>query len=343
MELRKLIVLGLLLLTGILNAQTDFRPGYVIPVLGDTIFGQIDYRGDLLMSSICKFKDDEAKITAYYPNDIVAFRFVDSKCYVSRAVNNKKVFMEYLIKGKINIYYLRDDHGDHYYFDKEDVGLTEIPYKEEVKTVNYKPYLSKSTNHIGVLTYYLQDAPSLKSKIEAIKKPEHQNLVKLAEEYHNVVCDGEKCIIYKKKQPYIKVNLEGVAGVVNFANLEGYNNKFYFQSGVIAHLWMPRTNEKLYFKTGFLYSQPDLYGERVTDIKLISHIGYLAPKSYRIRPSFSIGLLTPSYSGGVTVNINKKIHLGVQSWANFISDPAVIFIPRKLYNYSLLGALYIEL
>ena len=30
----------------------------------------------------------------------------------------------------------------------------------------------------------------------------------------------EKCIIYEKKQPFLKVNLEGVAGVVKFKNID---------------------------------------------------------------------------------------------------------------------------
>ncbi len=344
MKLRNLILLGLLLSTGILNAQTDFRPGYIIKMIEDTIFGQIDYRGDLLMSSICKFKDNESKISEYYPKDIVAFRFIDSKYYVSREINNKKVFMEYLIKGKVNIYYMRDEKGDHYYLDKEGVKLTEIPYEEGIKYVEDEPRYYESKKHIGLLNYYMQDAPEFQSRIQSLKKPEHKNLIKLAEDYHNAVCEGEKCIIYEKKQPFIKVNLEGVVGIVNFENVDDINDKYYFQSGIIAHFWMPRTNEKIYFKTGFLYSQvEDTDGEKYGYIKIPTHIGYLAPKTYRIRPSVSIGLLSPSYSGGISVKINKRINLGVQSWVNFFPNDKVPWIPSQLFNYSILGNLYIEL
>ncbi len=45
MKLRRLILLGLLISNGILNAQSDFRPGYVINTIGDTIFGQIKHLG----------------------------------------------------------------------------------------------------------------------------------------------------------------------------------------------------------------------------------------------------------------------------------------------------------
>lgn len=343
MNLNKLLLLGLLLITGMLNAQTDFRPGYIVSSIGDTIYGEIDYRGDLLMSRVCKFKDKESEITEYYPNDITAFRFVDSKYYVSKEINNRKVFFEYLIKGKINIYYMRDGIGDHYYLNKEDLKLTEIPYEKEIRYVDDKRVLYESKKHIGLLYYYMKDAPEFQSRINSIKKPEHQNLIKLAKDYNNAVSEGEQSIIYEKKQPFLKVNLEGVFGVVNFKNVDDINDKYYFQSGVIVHFWMPSTNEKIYFKTGFLYSRvEDMDGEESGNLKIPTHIAYLAPKAYKIRPSFSIGLFSPSYSGGVTVRINERINIGVQSWVNFNYDK-ILWVPSQLNNYSILGNLYIEL
>lgn len=169
MKLKRLILLGLLISTGFLKAQTDFRPGYIIKTFGDTIFGQIDYRGDLLMSSLCKFKAVDNTIKEYSPNDIEAFRFIERKYYVTREIDNKKVFMEYLIKGKVNIYYMRDDKGDHYYIDKEDARLTEIPYEEGIKYIDNKEVFYESTKHIGFLTYYMQDAPELQSRIHSVK------------------------------------------------------------------------------------------------------------------------------------------------------------------------------
>ena len=191
------------------------------------------------------------KLPEYYPNDIAAFRFIDSKYYVSREINSKKVFLEYLIKGKVNIYYMRDEKGNHHYIDKEDVRLSEIPYEEGIKYVDNKGVYYESTRHIGFLKYYMKDALELQSKIQSFEKPEHQNLIKLAEEYHSAVCEGEKCIIFAKKQPFLKVNLEGVAGVVKFENADNEIDKYYFQSGIIAHFWVLRTNEKIYLKQDY--------------------------------------------------------------------------------------------
>jgi len=343
MKLSRLILVGILISTGLLNAQTDFRPGYVVETSGDTLNGEIDYRGDLLMSQICKFKDSDNTIDSYSPNDIIAFRFLRSKFYVSKEINHKKVFLEYLIKGKVNIYYMRDEKGDHYYLDKEGVKLVEIPYEEGIKYVDNKKVYFETTKHIGFLKYYMQDAPDLISRIQSVKKPEHQVLIKLAEDYHNKVCDEDKCIIYEKKHPFLKVNLEAISGIVNFENIEGLNDKYYFQIGILVHLWMPRTNEKIYFKTGLLYSEVEQSADKKNYLKIPTHIGYLAPNTYRIRPSISIGLGSPSYSGGLAIKISKRINLGIQSWVNFFPNENMFLLPDKLFNYSILGNIYIEL
>ena len=68
----KLLIVCALLTASILNAQTDFRPGYVIGFSGDTLYGEIDYRGDLLMGSLCKYKSPDGTITEYTPYDIAA-------------------------------------------------------------------------------------------------------------------------------------------------------------------------------------------------------------------------------------------------------------------------------
>jgi hypothetical protein len=184
LKIRLLILLGLLLATEILSAQTDFRPGYIIEATGDTIYGQIDYRGDLLMSRLCRFKGDDNIIKRYSPNDIIAFRFFDSKYYVTREINSNKVFMEYLIKGIVNIYYTRDENGAHYFIDKEGIKITEIPYEEGIKYVDGRKVFYESTKHIGFLSTYMKDAPELQSRIQAIKRPEYEVLIKLAEDYH---------------------------------------------------------------------------------------------------------------------------------------------------------------
>ena len=82
MKLKTLFAVTLLFSSAFLNAQTDFKPAYIIELSGDTLWGEIDYRGDLLKGHTCKFRDKTGAVTDYSPNSIFAFRFIDGKYYV---------------------------------------------------------------------------------------------------------------------------------------------------------------------------------------------------------------------------------------------------------------------
>ena len=209
----KLLLAGFLFLTSLLNAQTDYLPGYIINNSGDTILGEINYLGDLKMSKICEFRDAEKKITEYSPNDILGFRFKEGKYYVSKEVDNTKIFLEYIIKGRVNIYYMANDKGWHYYIDKQHMRLSEIFYEEDIKNIDNILYEYSSTKHYGILASYMQDDPEIQKRIQRIRIPQRKNLIKLAEEYQNDTDAGKKCIVFEKKRPLIKVSVVPFVGL----------------------------------------------------------------------------------------------------------------------------------
>jgi len=348
MKLKFLFVVALIFVVGILNAQTDFRSGYVINNTGDTIYGKIDYRGDLLMGKVCRFKNSDNIISTYSADHILAYRFIDGKYYISKEINGKFQFLEFLINGKVNIYYLRDDNGDHYFIDKDEYGLNEIFYEQEIRTIDDKDRLYQSKKHIGLLSYYMQDAPELQRKINRILKPEHQNLLKIAEDYHNVVCKDEECIIYEKTQPILKVNLEVLGGAVNYENVVGLNDKFYFQGGIIANLWMPRINEKIYFRTGLLRSAINEFrGEEVL-YKIPLQIEYIYSK-YLINPKFAFGInyykpfhQTVAFMAGLNVRLSKSINWSINYEVDFNPNTNFVLNPDSKFSDNILTGINIK-
>lgn len=297
MKLNIVIFLGLFFSTRLLVAQIDFKPGFIIKTSNDTLYGEIDYRGDLLMSKVCRFKYSDNSIKEYYPNDIQAYKFIEGKYYVSKDINGKKWFLECLIKGMLNIYYMRDNEKDHYYLDKENVKLTEIPYDEGIKYIGYKQVHYKTTKHIGLLNYYTQDAPDFQSKIQSIKTPRHGNLIKLAEEYHNAVCKDEKCIIYEKVLPPITLELIIDLGLIsrNYRSKEDIyaeyirdNRNFYREIGL--SFGMPRVNENMFFYIGYGFTEDliDSSGVQYRDYRIPLIFTYQYPK-YKLHPTFGYG------------------------------------------------------
>jgi hypothetical protein len=200
MKNKSFLMVTILLLHGILNAQIDFRPGYIIKQNGDTVFGEIDYRSELLRGQSCHFRfQDKAGTRDFFPNDLLSYRFIDGKYYISREVDGKKVFLEFLIQAKISIYYLRDTRGEHYYLEKEGFEFAELPYEDKRVYDNGAAYSTQSRTHIAMLNLYMQDAPSMQEQITAIGKPTHQNLIRLVKYYHQIVSKGLPFIVFEKK------------------------------------------------------------------------------------------------------------------------------------------------
>ena len=326
MILYRLLLLGLVFSIGILNAQTDFRSGYIIKNSGDTLYGQIDYGVNELMSRICKFRNSDNVNIEYSPNDISGYRFTDSKYYVTKEVNNKKVFMEYLIKGRVNIYYLLDGKGGHYYINKECGQLSEIPYEESIQKIDNKLLLNKSTKHIGLLNYYMHDAPGFQSRIQNIGRPDHNNLIKLAEDYHNAVCKNEKCIIYEKKAGPLKVSITPYIGLTKH---KAYNTVMTEFGGYI-YLWLPGASEKLCLKTGLAYFKLKENSENLNIYKVPLQLQYVyrAHKlQFLISEGFNVYLDGRDIAHSVSLNpgLGYKISDKISVNAIFSSDYTPVF------------------
>jgi hypothetical protein len=199
MKTRCSIIPALIFLMQLLHAQIDYRPGYIIQNNGDTVYGEIDFRSALLSGQSCYFRDPEKSMARYYfPNDLLGYRYIDGKYYISREINGKKVFLEFLIKGKISIYYIRDTSGDHYFLEKEGYEFAELPYEDKILYKDVSNNMYKSYSHIALLNLYMQDAPAMKEKISGLGKPTHKNLIRLAKNYHDIVTRDEPCIVFEK-------------------------------------------------------------------------------------------------------------------------------------------------
>ena len=334
-----------------LYVQTDFKPGYVITNSNDTLYGEIDYRGDKLMGQRCKFRSYTGDIVEYTPYDIAGYRFTNSKYFVSKEVFGSRTFLEFLIKGQVNIWYIRDDTGEHYFIDKEDMPLTKIPYEEGTRQINGVQTSYRTLEHLRVLNRYMFDAPVVQNQINNMKKPEHKGLIKLAENYHHAVCeDGEPCIVFERKQP-IKITVNVASGMAYY-----YSGKSSFTGGVLLDFWMPRINEKLYLRTGLLHSKHDFdfdYENEPSSYKPSSAykvplmVEYIYPKSV-IKPKIAYGPgilffdrkagMIITCMGGLNVNLGASLGISLEYHADF-TELFFIF-PKQFISHTFLGGLY---
>jgi len=303
--MRKLLVLVLLALNTTIFAQKDFRPGYVILNSGDTLTGEIRSTSDRKMIQECYFREDEKSVISNFPPwEISGYRFNNGKYYISQTLPDSRiVFLEFLVNGKLNLYYARDNQGDHYFIKKEGTPIVEIPRSESMEILENSLLDRRPMRLVGFLTFMTEEAPELKGQIQSIKGADQKSLVKLAVNYHNAVCTDGTCIVYKKVMPVTRVSVQPVIGITHFRTIKGYS----WEYGAYINFWLPITDERLYIKTGL--TAVDI--PKITDIiqdprfgtyyKIPLQLRYLAPGK-NVRPEFSIGSSLYLYHGPVVLN-----------------------------------------
>lgn len=262
------ITLALYLLCPVkVSAEVPDNIGYIITLGNDTVKGYI-INANINQFTQCEFrKDMHEPIIKYKPGEIKAYRFLNNgKFFISQQIlkNNQMqtYFLEYLIKGRANIYFMRDN-TDHYFMQKDgDIlfELSEPPVltKDDEGVMYYKP--QKFT---GKIKYILSDCPEIYAKIDNTKL-NPTDLINLAKDYHNRVCDSARCIIFERKISAIKIRKGFFVGISNnelYFNTKNYTDRRNnFLTGVkleFENLFF--SYERVFVETGLIYQHFSTY------------------------------------------------------------------------------------
>ncbi|MBK7029185.1 MAG: hypothetical protein IPH45_08205 [Bacteroidales bacterium] len=209
-------------------SQNDWKSGYIIDLKGDTLSGYIDYRSSASNTERCYFKASEKeKIVIYAPGQIAGYRYKEGKYYISKPIRidqkDTTLFLEYLIKGKVNIYFAQKDEKR--YFAEKDSIFLELKNTKQLKTEDNISYLSNRNEYIGLLTY-LMDHADMQDEINS-STLDHKSMIRLARKYHLNVCNDQQCIIYEKKIKKTKMHFGPVYGL-NYQALQLNRFQSYF-------------------------------------------------------------------------------------------------------------------
>lgn len=188
-------------------SQSNYRPGFIITLEQDTVYGQIDFRTDKMNAQRCVFKSEEnAKPLTYLPFEILGYRFTDDgKYYVSRMIKLDEkleeipVFLEYLLQGIKSLYYYEsEDHELYFIQEGEQLVTLDAPELEKMKSEGMVVN-GHSDRYVPTLQYVFKDCPELTTKV--LKTPfTHKGLIDITKEYHYAVCkSGEDCIEFENR------------------------------------------------------------------------------------------------------------------------------------------------
>ncbi len=318
-------------------AQTDFRKGYVITLQHDTLFGYVNYASSEQNSKRCLFKPTLTAVEKeYLPGEINGYRFEGSKFYVSKQIKLKDsiqriVFLEFLIEGKVSVYLYKEGVNFHYILEKEGLPLREASFDESIVYKDEVRYFKKDNSYIGVLHVYMQDAPEMFPTIDRLKNPGHEDFIRIAKNYHNIVCKNNDCVIYEKKLPLFSFSLEPVVGISKFKSID----KPLIEYGLLGYIWLPRDNERMYLKTGLLKIQ-DITTEYLVDAKLFYvplQFEYLFPKAL-IRPKFYGGINNYFYKDDYGSDLFYTYTVGAGAMVSITQNLGVCFSVNTDFRFS---------
>lgn len=184
--------------------QINFQPGTIYLNDGGTKTGLINLKNEIDLKNECQFKvDNNAPINKYGPNDITGFKISEGKVYVSKkvTVNNveKNVFLEYLVDGIADLFFMKDDDKNyHFYIQNEGDSLLELVDTQKDFYRNDVHYTEEMKEYITTLEYVFKNSPEIVKELNDIPFY-YKNLVDVTKRYHDTVCDDYECIVYSKK------------------------------------------------------------------------------------------------------------------------------------------------
>lgn len=314
--MKNIILLFLIFFSSNIYAQADFRKGKIIELNGDSLYGELNFQGDIANSKEIRFRNQDLD-SIYRPFEIGSYSFENGKCYTSKiAITNKdtvKIFAEYLVNGKKDIFFHRSISGFHYSISVSDTVIKEISATIETVNIDGVNYQKESKQYIGYLKAYFNDCPPLFSKIDQLKSPERKSLTSLTKEYNDITCGEGKCIIYERKKYPLRIAIEPIYSyyLKNIFSNDSSLNAF----GLHMYFWIPNSSERLYIKTGLHYSQLPTFNY----FQIPLQFEYTYPFKI-IKPKFDIGInmhivsdggkaLTTLVSGGCTIKLTNSIYL----------------------------------
>lgn len=324
-----------------LHSQTNFREGYIITLESDTLHGLIDFKSDYTNAELCRFmKNADSAVEIFNPGSIYGYRYVaEGKFYVSKTVEIDKVkktfFLEYLLQGLKNLYYLPFNAG-YFFFENPDgslIGITKAPDKI---IDQYK--LKEDIRYKGVLSYVFRDCLPLSAETSKVSF-DKASMIEITREYHERVCDtGEQCIIFEHdyKRSFLKVNYSFSGGFELFhLRLQdaGIQNALSLSPviGAGVHISSPRVIKSLYLTLEGTLSAMSIAVDYLDVYQNYYKFGYkslLTSLEAKVEYIYDKGRLRPAIGAGLTNNYMLNPERTYQkNNANFVTGP---FIHKSL-------------
>jgi len=373
--MRKLLLASsLLALTTLAQAQTDFRPGYVVQPSGDTLRGQVDYRGAQRSVRIARFRSaTESSATEYTPAQLRAYGFADGKSYQTETITlpasaPEAYFMEVVVLGPASLLSLRDkDDAEHLYLRKGTQAPQELAQRvEEVYSSTGTRYLQSSNEFRRTLAASMQDCPAVQPSLPKLRYSVG-SIAAVVRRYNEYMGGATPTTLNRPGDENIfqlALILAGEANKLEIKQEASAGGAKKISAGVLpavglaAQIKLTRLNPHLAFHLGALYSPTASYEgtseyKSATDIYRVERQMQVKLSSIRVpillRYSFPAKHIQPFVQAGVSGNILLKTEsrqrtrfIDRPSFPDYTAWRPLVEKPRK-FEQGLVGGIGLNL
>ena len=293
MKVFYLFVLLLLLgLSPAVRAQSDFRPGYIIPLRGDTVRGSLEYGSNQRSANECRFKTDPtASISKYLPAQLNGYGFLRDRFFHSLRVPApfasadtaaQVLFLEILVQGAASLYYLAADKTGERYFVRMGSGpVVPLVLQTEMVVENGSKFKREKALYRGVLSESFRACPAVQRKVGEVAF-RSSSLLQIVREYNTCVGGGQQVseVAAPRRRSYLL--LEAVAGAqtsaLQFAGEISLRDQAVQSGvtpvvGVALQQYLPLLANRFGFRAELLY-QRQKYNQEITTPSANAYAAY---------------------------------------------------------------------
>ena len=262
-----------ILLSGLLSllapacaqAQTNFRPGYVLPLAGDTLRGEVDSRDGRTSAQRCRFRTmAQSVVVTYLPAELRGYGLtVDNQHYraLTVAAAPQPYFLEVLVDGPAALYFLRDaQQREFYYVASPQLPLALLEHAFVRMVRDGRTYSEEQTPYRNTLVVALAGCPAAQAQLPRL--PFQESALRRVVDVYNH-CQGYQAPHALPAASASRASLGIVAGVVQH-NLAytgfPYDPSFAkaahhvgYAVGPMAHFYLTRLSQKLSVTLALLY------------------------------------------------------------------------------------------
>lgn len=319
-----------------IEAQNNFKSGFIVNTENDTILGFINDKVDSQLSDNIEFKKGKSdKVVVLTPNDIIFFQFESGRKFekIYRKIDSSNIFGKKHIQGKIDLFIVRTSKGDKSEFylrnNEIDKSVYLMPPNKRNVTKNGKEYVTKSNSTFNAKLKAIKEETSSYKPIKY--KP--KLIIKSVIDY-NKKNNGN--YLYELFEESIVTSFDVSVGTV-IASRESISN--LFRINVSRNVMNRDKNRRFSFYQNVNYTQFNdeygIYGEPMTSYEEMYYVLRLIPVGFKFQTdtenvipyAFASAGLAMFYVNdeldegdrfGISPTLNGGVGLKVKIGANYI-------------------------